>query len=639
MINLTNLSLSFGDRIIFDNINCSIKSKDKIGVVGKNGAGKTTLFKIIAGLNSADGGKVDIPGGKTIGYLQQDISLNQSHKVMEETLSVFSDIKDIEKKIGEIEKELEVRVDFESDSYHDLITDLSDYSNKLAVLGSHSIEATAGKILYGLGFTANDFDRPIREFSGGWQMRIVLAKLLLSQPDYVLLDEPTNHLDIESIIWLEKFLLDYSGAVLLISHDKQFLDKVTNITMELEQGKVHYYKANYSNYLELRKDRQEKLVSAYKNQQKVITEKERTITRFMAKASKTKLAQSMQNKLDKMDRIELDEFDTKAIKLQFPNAERAGQIVLDVKNLSKSYGDLNVLQNVDLKMDRGDRLAFVGQNGQGKTTLARIIIKHLEATAGVAELGHNVTIGYYAQNQSTELEPGLTVLETMERSCPTEMRTQIRSILGAFLFSGEDVEKKVVVLSGGERARLSISLMLLRPFNFLVMDEPTNHLDIRTKEVLKNALLEYNGSVIIVSHDRDFLADLTNRTIEFRDKQLFDHPGDVNYFLGKRALDNMRDVEKMNQPSNSGGSQTKSEPKVKLSYEDRKKWMRVASKSEKEIELLEKESESFEVLMHEPDFYNSKDSAETIKLYNAMKASLEIAYKNWEEAQKYLESQ
>jgi ATP-binding cassette subfamily F protein 3 len=636
MINITNLSLAFGDRIIFDDISFSIKSKDKIGVVGRNGAGKTTLFKILADKITADSGIIDIPNGKTIGYLQQEIKLNQDNQVMEETLSVFSEIRSIEAKIAELEKVVAERSDYDSDEYHDLLSELSELANKLEVLGSSSMEATAGKILHGLGFKATDFDRKINEFSGGWQMRIVLAKLLLSQPDFVLLDEPTNHLDIESIIWLEKFLRDYHGAVLLISHDKEFLDRVTQITLEIELGKIHYYKANYSNYVQLRQDRQEKLIAAYKNQQRVIAEKERTITRFMAKESKTKLAQSMQKKLDKMERIELDEFDTKAMKLQFPEAERSGQIVLDIQALSKSYGELQVLSGIDLQMERGDRLAFVGQNGQGKTTLARIIVGELEATEGEVKMGHKVTIGYYAQNQSVELDPKLTVLETMEHESPLEMRTKLRSILGAFLFSCEDVDKKVSVLSGGERARLSIAVMLLRPFNFLVMDEPTNHLDIISKEVLKNALLDYEGSVIIVSHDRDFLAGLTNRTIEFRDKQLFDYPGDVNYFLEKRALDNMREVEKSTKVQVE--KQSFPEDSSKLSYEERKQILKEIKKHEKEIEWLEKAIEDFEKLMHTPDFYNSPESKESIQLYNAHKTSLDKAYENWERAQAKLES-
>jgi ATP-binding cassette subfamily F protein 3 len=627
MIIISNLSLSYGDRILFDDINLSIKPKDKIGVVGRNGAGKTTLFKTIAGIEGFDSGKIDIPNGKTIGYLQQDISLDLKKTVMEETLTVFSEVNRIQQEMDQMEQEISSRNDYDSDSYHNLIARHAEMANKLSVFQSDSIEATAGKILYGLGFKANDFTREINEFSGGWQMRIVLAKLLLSQPDYVLLDEPTNHLDIESIIWLEKFLRDYNGAVLLISHDKQFLDSITNTTVEIEQGNIFSYKANYSHYLQLRKDRQEKLLAAYKNQQRVIAEKERTITRFMAKESKTKLAQSMQKKLDKMERIELDEFDTKAIKLNFPEAERSGQVVLDIKQLSKSYGKLLVLDKVDLKMDRGDRLAFVGQNGQGKTTLARIIVGELESSIGEAKLGHNVTIGYYAQNQSVELDRKLTVLETMEHSCPNELRTQVRSILGAFLFSGDDVEKKVSVLSGGERARLSIALMLLRPFNFLVMDEPTNHLDIISKEVLKHALLSYNGSVIIVSHDRDFLSGLTNRTIEFRERQLFDYAGDINYFLEKRSLDDMREVEKRTEKaekkSNTGNNE-------KLSYEERKQLMKVVKKHEKEIEVLEASIKELEKLMHDPKFYNSPDSKETIELYHAQKTSLDKAYEHWE---------
>ena len=636
MITITNLSLFFGERTIFDNITFAVKPKDRIGVVGRNGAGKTTLFRVMAGLQLPDGGKIDVPGGKTIGYLRQDIYLNKGLTVMEETLSVFSEVKQAESEITRLEQVLHQRTDFESDAYHRLVTELAEWSNKLAVLGANSLESAAGKILHGLGFTARDFNRKTDEFSGGWQMRVVLAKLLLSQPDYLLLDEPTNHLDIESIIWLERFLIDYQGAVLLISHDKEFLDKVTTRTVEIEQARIHQYKSNYSGYILQRQERRERLEASFTNQQRVIAEKEKTINRFMAKATKTKLAQSMQKKLDKMERIELDEMDTRSIRLAFPEAERAGQVVLEVKSLSKNYGPIEVLNNVDLKMDRGDRLAFVGQNGQGKTTLARIIVGELEASSGIAALGHNVKIGYYAQNQSTELDPKLTVLETVEGNCPHDLRTKLRGILGAFLFSGEDVDKKVSVLSGGERARLSIAMMLLRPFNFLVMDEPTNHLDIRSKEVLKNALLDFKGSVIIVSHDRDFLSGLTNRVIEFRDHVLFEYPGDVNDFLTKRSLDTMREVEKRD--STKGITRETSDPQNVMSFEERKNLQKLIKKQEKEIENLEIDIQAIEKEMHEAHFYTRPDAAGKMKDYQQKKDRLDTLYLEWEQSTAKLES-
>jgi ATP-binding cassette, subfamily F, member 3 len=637
MISITDLSLSFGERVIFDKITLSVKPKDKIGVVGKNGAGKTTLFKMIMGEISPDNGSIDIPNAKTIGYLEQNLVMSGEKTVMDETLTVFKQVKEIESEMTAIEQELAERVDYESDAYHLLVARHAEMANSLEIHGSSSLEAQAAKILHGLGFKFNDFSRLVSEFSGGWQMRIVLAKLLLSSPDYILLDEPTNHLDIESIIWLEKFLVDYPGAVMLISHDKQFLDAVTNVTVEIEREQIQYYKANYSAYLEMRLERQEKLQSSFKNQQRVIAEKERTIARFMAKATKTKLAQSMQKKLDKIDRIELDEPDLAAMTVRFLVAERSGQVVLDIINLVKNYGSIEVLSNIDLKQERGDRLAFVGQNGQGKTTLAKIIVNDIPASSGQMVLGHNVKIGYYSQNQSEKLDPKLTVLETLEQNSPLEMRTKHRSILGAFLFSGEDVDKKVSVLSGGEKARLALAVMLLRPFNFLIMDEPTNHLDLVSKEVLKNALMDFEGSLIIVSHDRDFLAGLTNRTIEFRDKQIFDYSGDVNYFLEKRELDNMRQVELSTQVNDRNEPAEELKTQRKVSYEERKTRMRAVQKAENEIERIEKEILAIEHLMQDPDFFQTQGSAEKMLKYKQLKENLEKAFQNWEIAHQLME--
>ncbi|HAQ37298.1 MAG TPA: glycosyl transferase family 2 [Saprospirales bacterium] len=639
MITITDLSLSFGERVIFDKISLAVKPKDKIGVVGKNGAGKTTLFKMIMGEFSPDNGSIVIPNGKSIGYLEQNLTLAGERSVMEETLTIFKQVREIETHMAAIEQELEHREDYESEAYHQLLAKHAEMANSLEIHGSSSLEAQAAKILHGLGFKFEDFSRYVNEFSGGWQMRIVLAKLLLSQPDYILLDEPTNHLDIESIIWLEKFLVDYPGAVMLISHDKQFLDAVTNVTVEIEREQIQYYKANYSTYLDMRLERQEKLMSSFKNQQRVILEKERTIARFMAKATKTKLAQSMQKKLDKIDRIELDEFDLSAMNVRFLVAERSGQVVLDAKDLIKNYGKIEVLSRIDLKMERGDRLAFIGQNGQGKTTLAKIIVGDIPVSAGHINLGHNVRIGYYSQNQSEKLDPKLTVLETMEQNSPLEMRTKLRGILGAFLFSGQDVDKKVSVLSGGEKARLALAVMLLRPFNFLIMDEPTNHLDLISKDVLKNALMDYEGSLIIVSHDRDFLAGLTNRTIEFRDKKLYDYPGDVNYFLEKRELDNMRQVEISTSSKKPESDEMAEDVKIqkKISYEERRTRMRAVQKAENEIERIEKEIAKIETEMQNPDFFQASGSNLTMQKYKQFKEQLETAFENWEIAHRQLE--
>ncbi|HKK78341.1 MAG TPA: ABC-F family ATP-binding cassette domain-containing protein, partial [Phaeodactylibacter sp.] len=476
MINANNIFVKYGDRLLLDHINLVIAERDKVGLVGRNGAGKSTLLKIIAGHMSPHDGKVVLPSSSTLGFLHQEMNLPKGKTVMNETLTAFDEVRKLEKRIAEMNEEMATRSDYESDSYTQLLEEFSEANERFQLLGGQTMEADAERVLTGLGFKPSDMDRLTDEFSGGWQMRIELAKMLLQRPDYLLLDEPTNHLDIESIIWLERFLRDYQGAVIVISHDKEFLNNVTNRTVEVELGKVFDYKAPYKDFVTLREERREKQRQAYENQQRVIAEKERTINRFMAKANKTKMAQSMQKQLDKMERIEVDDADTAAMHLRFPPAPRSGQVVMEAKDLTKKYGELLVLKEVDLKLDRGDRVAFVGQNGQGKTTLAKIIVNNLTLTEGELKLGHNVQIGYYAQNQSDSLHAKLTVLETMEAEAPAELRTQVRNILGAFMFSGEDVEKKVSVLSGGERARLALACLLLHPFNLLVLDEPTNHL-------------------------------------------------------------------------------------------------------------------------------------------------------------------
>ena len=554
--------------------------------------------------------------------------------MIEETLTAYEEAKRLEQRINEIHKEMDHRTDYESDGYHRLLEEFSEANDRFHLLGGVSMEAEAEKVLKGLGFKQNDFNRKTDEFSGGWQMRIELAKMLLQRPDFLLLDEPTNHLDIESIIWLERFLKDYNGSVIVISHDKQFLDNVTNRTVEVELGNVYDYKAAYSKYVALREERREKQLSAYQNQQRVIAQKEQTINRFMAKATKTSMAQSMQKQLNKIERIEVVEEDTSTMNIRFPPAPRSGQVVLEGKKLSKAYGKLLVLDGVDIKLDRGDRVAFVGQNGQGKTTLAKIIVNELTLTSGELTLGHNVQIGYYAQNQSDSLHSNQTVLETMEMASPPEMRTRLRAILGAFMFSGEDADKKVSVLSGGERARLALACLLLRPFNLLVLDEPTNHLDMLSKDVLKQAILEYDGTLIIVSHDREFLSNLTTRTIEFRDRQLHDHLGDVNFFLEKRELDNMRDVE-LSKPASNGGP--KAAPKKELSHEERKRLLRAVSNAEKKVERLEAEIAAIEKKMAAPDFYESPDAVKISQSYNDKQAELEKAMEEWAEAQETME--
>lgn len=641
MITASNIYLQYGGRILFNNINVVIGERDKVGLVGRNGAGKSTFLKIIASDINPDEGNVQRPTNSTLGFLHQEMNLPTGKTVMEETLTAFDELRKLEARIAEMHRELETRTDYESDDYMKFLEDFATANDRFHLLGGGNMEAEAEKVLKGLGFKQSDFNRQTKEFSGGWQMRIELAKMLLQQPDFLLLDEPTNHLDIESIIWLEGFLKDYPGAVVTISHDKQFLDNVTNRTVEIELGKAFDYKASYSKYVELRKERREKLQSSYENQQKMIAQKERTINRFMAKATKTSMAQSMKKQLDKVERIEIDEEDTAGMVLHFLPPPRSGQVVVEGKKVVKSYGNKLVLNDVDIKVDRGDRIAFVGQNGQGKTTLAKMIVNQIPLTDGELTHGHNVSIGYYAQNQADVLDPKMTLLETMEAASPPEMRTKLRNILGAFLFSGEDVDKKVFVLSGGERARLALACMLLRPFNLLVLDEPTNHLDIISKDILKQALQSYEGTMIVVSHDREFLSGLTNRTIEFRDRQLFDHIGDVNAFLEKRAMTDMRQVE---MSTKNGKAYANSEPapapepkKPELSFDERKRLQRAISSAERAVEKLETEIADMEAKMANPSFYDQPDASKIMEQHGQKKKALDEAMEAWEEAQMELE--
>ncbi len=632
MINLSNIYVQYGDRILLNKINLVIGEKDKIGLVGRNGAGKSTLLKIIAGELSPHEGNIARPSTSTLGYLHQDMEIPLGKTVLEETLTAFEEVRDLEMRLAKINEEMAHRTDYESDSYYKLLEDFSYVNDRFHYLGGDSMQADAERVLKGLGFKPSDMSRLTDEFSGGWKMRVELAKMLLKRPDYLLLDEPTNHLDIESIIWLENFLVGNSGALILISHDREFLNKVTGRTVEVELGTLQDYKASYSDYVVLREDRRDKLKSAFDNQQRVIADKEKTISRFMAKSSKTKMAQSMQKQLNKIERIELDETDISVMNIRFPTAPRSGQVALDVVNLSKSYGTLNILDDIHFRMDRGERISFVGQNGQGKTTLAKIIVNELNYSSGELVLGHNVKIGYYAQNQAENMSGSKTVLETMEDSSPPEMRTKIRSILGAFLFSGSDAEKKVSVLSGGERARLALACLLLNPFNLLVLDEPTNHLDMLSKDVLKKALLEYDGTLIVVSHDREFLQGLTEKTLEFRDRKLFEYLGDVNFFLEKRDLQNMREVEKINVPVVE-----KIQTPV-VSNEEKKRLQKNVQQSERKIQEFEKEIAKMENEMASPGYFDRPDISKLTDKYHTVKKQLENTLELWETAVSEIEA-
>ncbi|MEM7101800.1 MAG: ABC-F family ATP-binding cassette domain-containing protein [Bacteroidota bacterium] len=642
MITVSNIYVQYGERILLDNVSCVIGNRDKIGLVGRNGAGKSTLIKIIAGYQNSEKGSIAKPSGTTIGFLHQEIEIKTGKTVMDETLTAFEEALKIESRIEAINTEIGSRDDYESQSYHQLLDELSEANDRFNMLGGFSMQSDAEKVLKGLGFKQSDFTRKTDEFSGGWKMRIELAKILLRKPNYLLLDEPNNHLDIEAIIWLEQFLRDYEGAVVIISHDKMFLDNITNRTIEIEFGKLYDYKAHYSKYVELRALRREKLEAEFKNQQAKIAQTEKLIDKFRAKASKAKFAQSLIKQLDRMDKVEIDPEDSRAMRIRFKPAPRSGDIVVEGKDIIKHYGQIKVLQGVDLKLDRGERVAFVGQNGQGKTTLSRILIEDLELTEGVVKIGHNIHIGYYAQNQAETLPSHLTLLEALEHAAPPEMFTQVRSILGAFLFSGEDVEKKVSVLSGGERARLALACLLLRPLNLLVLDEPTNHLDIISKDLLKQALQKYDGTLIVVSHDRDFLQELTTRTIEFKDHKLFEHLGDVTSFLEKRKIDSMRELGIKKKENRTASSSNKAS---KLSYEEQKEQERQKRRLEKKVQTaerkidkLERQIADFESQMGATDFYHTEGHQEVLEAYQKAQVGLEEAMSSWEEAHEELES-
>lgn len=624
MIALSDIFVKYGDRVLLDKVTITIRERERVGLVGRNGAGKSTLLKIISGESVPHGGVVDRPNGTSLGFLHQEIDLPSGKTVLEETLTAFDEVKLLEARMTELEEKISTATDYTSDRYMQWLQEISDSSERFALLGGETMEADAQRILSGLGFKSTDMNRPTSEFSGGWKMRVELAKMLLKRPDYLLLDEPTNHLDIESIIWLEQFLKMYEGIVIVISHDKTFLDFVTNRTIEVELGKLYDYKASYSKYMTLRAERREQMGNAVANQQKVIAQKERTISRFMAKANKTKMAQSMKKQLDKMERLEIGEEDTKVMKIRFPPVPRASRIMVDVKGIVKSFDEISVLQGVDFILERGERVAFVGQNGQGKTTLTKIILKLLDANSGTVELGQATEVAYYAQDQADALDFSQTVLETMEQKSPEHMRSRIRSILGSFLFSGGDVDKKVKVLSGGERARLAMACLLLRPINLLVLDEPTNHLDMLSKEVLKNAIKEFEGALIVVSHDREFLAGLTEKTIEFRDHQLYEHLGDVNYFLERRALENMREAEKRTKKSEKNVKKQETADPI-----DREKEKKIKN-TERRIGKIEEEIKVLESKMSVEGFYTSADSQKILDKYDQLKKELENKMLEWE---------
>ncbi|MBN1926878.1 MAG: ABC-F family ATP-binding cassette domain-containing protein [Prolixibacteraceae bacterium] len=587
MVSVEQVYLNFGGFELFKGISFIVNPRDRIGLTGKNGAGKTTLLKMLAGMQAPSEGSVVMPKDTRLGYLPQTMNLFNSRTVIKEAEKAFDHLLSIEKKIEKLNNQLASRTDYESGEYHELIQKSTDLTDHFNMMGGHSFHANIEQTLIGLGFKRSDFQRSTAEFSGGWRMRIELAKLLLQKPDLLLLDEPTNHLDIESIQWLEEFLKNYAGAIILVSHDKAFLDNVTIRTIEISLGKIYDYKTNYSQFLQLRKERRDQQLAAYRNQQKLIEDTEEFIERFRYKATKAVQVQSRIKQLEKIDRIEVDEEDTRHLNIRFPDAPRSGKLVAEIRNLSKSYGKLEVLRNIDLTIEQGEKIAFVGKNGEGKTTLARVILKELDYT-GQMKIGHNVKIGYFAQNQADLLNGEISVLDTIDKVAVGEIRTKIRDILGAFMFSGEDVDKKVKVLSGGERTRLAMIRLMLEPYNFLVLDEPTNHLDMRSKEILKQALVKFTGTVLVVSHDREFLDGLVECVYEFSDKKIKQHLGGIYDFIQKKKIESLSELEKNNKKTTVKESNAVTEVQAgELSFEEKKE----INKQIKRLELLVEERE------------------------------------------------
>ena len=628
MLNIHNLSVSFQGEYLFEEITYRLNAGDRVGLVGKNGAGKSTMLRIISGEQEYDTGSIAKEKEIQIGFLKQDIDFVEGRTVLEESYEAFKEIKKLEAQLEDINTQLAERTDYESESYNQLMIDLNDVQQQYEIHGGYNYQGETERILQGLGFNREDFTKLTDTFSGGWRMRIELAKLLLQSNDILLLDEPTNHLDIESIIWLEGFLKNYSGAVVIVSHDKMFLDNVTNRTIEISLGRIYDYPKPYSKYLVLRKELREQQLASQKNQQKQIEQTEKLIEKFRAKASKATMAQSLIKKLDRMDRIEVDEDDNSVMALNFPVSLTPGKVVIEAEEVVKNYEDKKVLTGVDLLVERNTKTAFVGQNGQGKSTLAKIIVGELEHE-GHLKLGHNVQIGYFAQNQAEYLDGSKTVEETMIDAADEKTRPLVRNILGSFLFRGEEVDKYVRVLSGGERNRLALAKMMLQPFNVLVMDEPTNHLDIKSKNVLKDSLARFEGTLIVVSHDRDFLQGLTDRVYEFKDHKIKEYLGDIDYYLEQRAVDSLREIEKRDKVSAVKTPDTSSNKK---SYEDQKKLKSLnnrLSKVESQINKLEREIKEMDVelainydqTVAQPNFFDN---------YQGKKKELETLMAQWE---------
>ncbi len=633
MISIDNLTVSFGGWTLFDGISFLVNPKERIGLVGKNGAGKTTILKLIAGLQQPTSGAVTKTTDCTIGYLPQQMQVADTTTLLAETAKAFEEVLAIEAEIERLTAEIATRTDYESEEYEKLLHRLNDANDRYHILGGDTRDADIEKTLLGLGFRREEFEKPTREFSGGWRMRIELAKLLLRRPSIFLLDEPTNHLDIESIQWLEEYLKNYNGAVLLISHDRAFLDNVTTRTIELSLGKIYDYKVPYSHFVELRAERRAQQLAAYQNQQRLIEKSEEFIEKFRYKPTKSNQVQSRIKQLDKIERIEVEEEDLATLNIKFPPAPRSGQIVADIKGVGKTFGDHRVFSGAEFTIHKGDKIALVGRNGEGKTTFARMLIGELEQSEGEIKIGANVSIGYYAQNQDDLMNGDFTVYDTLDRVAVGDIRTRLRDILGAFLFRGEDIDKKVKVLSGGERSRLAMARMMLEPHNLLILDEPTNHMDMRSKDILKTALQKFDGTVVVVSHDREFLDGIVDKVYEFRDGGVREYLGGIYYFLEKRKLENLHEIERKAPVATA----TKSEPASsgKLSYEQKKEQEKLLRKLRKNVEMIEAELADVEAKTAEYDArfaVATEYNAEDYKAYDELKSRYDHLMHEWEKA-------
>ena len=638
MISINKLSVNFTGDYLFKDVSFVVGDHDRIGLVGKNGAGKSTLLKILHRIQTPESGEITVTAGHRTGYLPQELHGQYNTTIWDETLTAFVEQRELENRIHRITQELSDRTDYESEQYTHLAQQLSDLNDRFHQIGGTTMEGDAEKVLIGLGFRKTDFSRPMKEFSNGWQMRVSLAKILLQQPEIILLDEPTNHLDIESIQWLEDYLANYSGALILVSHDRAFLDRVTNRTIEITFGNIQDYKCSYSEYVHQRLERIEAQQNAYENQQKEIAQIEKFIERFRYKATKAKQVQSRIKLLDKMEKIEVEDIDNSHISFRFPPAPHSGRVTVETEHLTLGYGDLEVLKDIDFHLERGEKIAFVGRNGEGKSTMVKAIVGELAPQSGKITLGHQVVIGYYAQNQAQLLNPDKTVFETIDDIAIGDIRPKIRTILGSFLFDTEDCEKKVRVLSGGEKSRLALAKLLLSPFNLLLLDEPTNHLDMQSKDVLKNALLQYEGCMILVSHDRDFLQGLSSKVFEFKDHQIKTYIGDVYDFLEKKKLDSLKELEKKTQAL---GGTDKTESNNKISWEKKKeeeaakrKLKNRLSKIENEIADLQQQLVVIENKISNPaDFAAEINSGELYTQYNNIKNAIEEKEMEWLELQ------